>query len=291
MHDANSRGVSKQSHRAVSTIDVDVAEHKGQTIGALIVKVIFVRTCKLLEGSTTLTAWVMGTFALACYDRVVQYLKVKWTLNFLGLKQQTQTKFVWARDGSAALPGLKIRFRFVSFLDKIIISTSSNKLQLIHSTFDHIAFKLAEMDEKNKKSSSTSNKPKRPLTAFFIFMSDFRKTFKEENPSSNVKDVAKQGGEKWKSLTEEEKKVYLVKAAELKDRKNEDVNKESEGEEEEEEVPAPVHGCCCRLVFIGVRSCSSRKDSRLLATGATTGVVKLTAFWFSIAASGEDGVS
>ncbi|KAF3562665.1 hypothetical protein DY000_02011417 [Brassica cretica] len=44
--------------------------------------------------------------------------------------------------------------------------------------------------------------------------------------------VAKQGGEKW---TEEEKKVYLDKAAELKDRKNEDVNKESEGEEEEEE--------------------------------------------------------
>ncbi|KAF3502309.1 hypothetical protein F2Q69_00039916 [Brassica cretica] len=53
--------------------------------------------------------------------------------------------------------------------------------------------------------------------------------------------VAKQGGEKWKSLTEEEKKVYLVKAAELKDRKNEDVNKESEGEEEEEEKNEDVN--------------------------------------------------
>ena len=57
------------------------------------------------------------------------------------------------------------------------------------------------------------------------------------------------------------------------------------------QVPTPVHGCYCRLVFIGVRPCSSRKDSRLLATGATTGVVKPTAFRFSIAASGEDGVS
>ncbi|KAL0792316.1 hypothetical protein Bca101_063693 [Brassica carinata] len=75
--------------------------------------------------------------------------------------------------------------------------------------------RLRKAKDENKKSSS-SNKPKRPLTAFFIFMADFRKTFKEENPDANVKDVAKQGGEKWKSLDEEEKKVYLDKAAELK---------------------------------------------------------------------------
>ncbi|CAN7089818.1 unnamed protein product [Brassica rapa subsp. narinosa] len=90
--------------------------------------------------------------------------------------------------------------------------------------------------EKNKKrSSTTSNKPKRPLTAFFIFMNDFRKTFKEENPSSNVKDVAKQGGEKWKSLTEEEKKVYLDKAAELKAEYNKSLESNDADEEEEDE--------------------------------------------------------
>ncbi|KAJ0236299.1 High mobility group B protein 7 [Hirschfeldia incana] len=87
--------------------------------------------------------------------------------------------------------------------------------------------------EKNKKSSSASNKPKRPLTAFFIFMNDFRKTFKEENPSSNVKDVAKQGGEKWKSLTEEEKKIYLDKAAELKAEYNKSLESNDADEEEE----------------------------------------------------------
>ncbi|VVB17490.1 unnamed protein product [Arabis nemorensis] len=85
---------------------------------------------------------------------------------------------------------------------------------------------------KDEKKSSNSNKPKRPLTAFFIFMGDFRKTFKEENPSSNVKDVAKQGGEKWKSLTEEEKKVYLDKAAELKA----EYNKSLESNDANEEV-------------------------------------------------------
>ncbi|KAH7571179.1 hypothetical protein ACOSP7_019821 [Xanthoceras sorbifolium] len=68
-----------------------------------------------------------------------------------------------------------------------------------------------------KKKGSDSNKPKRPATAFFIFMDDFRKEFKAANPDSKgVKEVAKQGGEKWKSLTDEEKKPYVDKAAELK---------------------------------------------------------------------------
>ncbi|KAG5382008.1 hypothetical protein IGI04_033478 [Brassica rapa subsp. trilocularis] len=80
--------VSKQAHWVVSTIEADVAEHNGQTIGALVVKVWAVRTCKLLEGSTTLKGWVKGTFASAFYDLVVQIMKVNWTLNFFGLKQQ-----------------------------------------------------------------------------------------------------------------------------------------------------------------------------------------------------------
>ncbi|CAH8271987.1 unnamed protein product [Arabidopsis lyrata] len=86
-----------------------------------------------------------------------------------------------------------------------------------------------------KKSSSTSNKPKRPLTAFFIFMNDFRKTFKTEHNGSLAKDAAKIGGEKWKSLTEEEKKVYLDKAAELKAEYNKSLESNDADEEEENE--------------------------------------------------------
>ncbi|KAJ8759298.1 hypothetical protein K2173_006818 [Erythroxylum novogranatense] len=70
---------------------------------------------------------------------------------------------------------------------------------------------------KGEKSKDASNKPKRPPTAFFLFMDDFRKTFKEQNPDSkDVKRVAKEGGEKWRSMAEEEKKLYVEKAAELK---------------------------------------------------------------------------
>ncbi|KAK2970739.1 hypothetical protein RJ640_009658 [Escallonia rubra] len=46
---------------------------------------------------------------------------------------------------------------------------------------------------------------------------EFRKTFKEEHPGNkSVATVAKEGGEKWKSLTDEEKKPYQARAAELK---------------------------------------------------------------------------
>ncbi|KAJ4898879.1 high mobility group B protein 7-like [Raphanus sativus] len=103
------------------------------------------------------------------------------------------------------------------------------------STSDEPKAKRVRKAKDEKKSSASNNKPKRPLTAFFIFMNDFRKTFKEENPSSNVKDVAKQGGEKWKSLTEEEKKVYLDKAAELKAEYNKSLESSDADEEEEDE--------------------------------------------------------
>ncbi|XP_039036872.1 high mobility group B protein 7-like [Hibiscus syriacus] len=61
------------------------------------------------------------------------------------------------------------------------------------------------------------NAPKHPPTAFFLFMDDFRKSYKEANPDAKgVTGVAKEGGEKWRSMYDEEKKCYIDKAAELK---------------------------------------------------------------------------
>ncbi|CAN1325382.1 High mobility group B protein 7 [Linum perenne] len=46
---------------------------------------------------------------------------------------------------------------------------------------------------------------------------DFRKEYKEANPDcKEPKKVAKDAGEKWKSMSEEEKKPYIEKAAQLK---------------------------------------------------------------------------
>nr|GEV06492.1 high mobility group B protein 7-like [Tanacetum cinerariifolium] len=78
--------------------------------------------------------------------------------------------------------------------------------------------KAKEPTVKKAKKERDPSKPKRPPTAFFLFMDDFRKEFKEANPDNKkVSLVAKEGGEKWKSMTDEEKKCYADRAAELKE--------------------------------------------------------------------------
>ncbi|XP_038995572.1 high mobility group B protein 7-like [Hibiscus syriacus] len=65
---------------------------------------------------------------------------------------------------------------------------------------------------KKLKKGKDPNAPKRPPTAFFLFMDDFRKSYKEANPDAKgVTGVAKEGGEKWKSMSDEERSVTLIK--------------------------------------------------------------------------------
>ncbi|KAE8662202.1 HMG1/2-like protein [Hibiscus syriacus] len=102
--------------------------------------------------------------------------------------------------------------------------------------------------KKKLKKGKDPNAPKRPPTAFFLFMDDFRKSYKEANPDAKgVTGVAKEGGEKWKSMSDEEKKCYIDKAAELKaeyekvleEANNDDKkNEEEEGASSEKETPA-----------------------------------------------------
>lgn len=90
-----------------------------------------------------------------------------------------------------------------------------------------------EKKPKKAKKSKESSGRKRPPTAFFLFMDDFRKSFKEANPDNkSVSLVAKEGGEKWKSMSEEEKKPYVERAAELKAEFKKAVEDKQEGEEE-----------------------------------------------------------
>ncbi|PPS14818.1 hypothetical protein GOBAR_AA05764 [Gossypium barbadense] len=100
---------------------------------------------------------------------------------------------------------------------------------------------------KKLKKGKDPNAPKRPPTAFFLFMDDFRKSYKEANPDAKgVTGVAKEGGEKWKSMSEEEKKCYVDKAAELKaeyekameEAKNADHQNEEEEGGSDKETPA-----------------------------------------------------
>ncbi|GER28727.1 high-mobility group box 6 [Striga asiatica] len=94
--------------------------------------------------------------------------------------------------------------------------------------------KKTESSAKNGKTGNNSKKPKRPPTAFFVFMEDFRKSFKESNPDTKgAAKVAKEGGEKWKSMSEEEKKVYVERAAELKAEYEKALEEFNEAEDEQ----------------------------------------------------------
>ncbi|XP_065872511.1 high mobility group B protein 1-like [Euphorbia lathyris] len=74
--------------------------------------------------------------------------------------------------------------------------------------------KVAKKDEVAKKDP---NKPKRPPSAFFVFLEEFRKVYKEEHPNVKaVSAVGKAGGEKWKSMSKAEKVPYETKAAKRK---------------------------------------------------------------------------
>ncbi|XP_071742529.1 high mobility group B protein 4-like [Rutidosis leptorrhynchoides] len=68
--------------------------------------------------------------------------------------------------------------------------------------------------KKGKSEKKNSGVPKRPPTAFFVFMEEFRKDFKENFPDNkSVSVVAKEGGVKWKAMSESERAPYVAKAA------------------------------------------------------------------------------
>ncbi|KAJ0041505.1 hypothetical protein Pint_28710 [Pistacia integerrima] len=71
----------------------------------------------------------------------------------------------------------------------------------------------ARAGKRKAKAPKDPNKPKRPPSAFFVFMEEFRQQFKRENPNNkSVAAVGKAGGAKWKSLSDAEKAPYVARA-------------------------------------------------------------------------------
>ncbi|KAG6608639.1 hypothetical protein SDJN03_01981, partial [Cucurbita argyrosperma subsp. sororia] len=76
-----------------------------------------------------------------------------------------------------------------------------------------LAVKKGAAKKGSKKAGKDPNKPKRPASAFFVFMEEFRKKFSEENPNNKaVSAVGKAAGHKWKSMSDAEKAPYVAKA-------------------------------------------------------------------------------
>ncbi|ESW08021.1 hypothetical protein PHAVU_009G012000 [Phaseolus vulgaris] len=67
------------------------------------------------------------------------------------------------------------------------------------------------------KAAKDPNKPKRPPSAFFVFMEEFRKQFNKEHPDNKaVSAVGKAAGAKWKTMSDADKAPFVVKSEKRK---------------------------------------------------------------------------
>ncbi|XP_022720294.1 high mobility group B protein 14-like isoform X3 [Durio zibethinus] len=94
--------------------------------------------------------------------------------------------------------------------------------------------------QKKKKTKIDAKMPKKPPTAFFYFLEDFRKEFQEQNPDiKSMRDIGKACGEKWKLMTYEEKVKYYdiatEKRAEFDRAMAEYIRRKESGEDQETE--------------------------------------------------------
>lgn len=60
----------------------------------------------------------------------------------------------------------------------------------------------AEKPEGNKKKKAKKDKdaPKRPMTAYMLWMNEIRAKIKEDNPGISVTELSKKAGEMWKTV-------------------------------------------------------------------------------------------
>jgi len=94
--------------------------------------------------------------------------------------------------------------------------------------------KTAAKKGKGRKKANTG--PKRAKSAYLYFSMAMRPEVKSANPDEKFGAIAKILGEKWKELSEEDKKPYQALAAKDKERYENDKKKaESKPEEEEEQ--------------------------------------------------------
>lgn len=65
-------------------------------------------------------------------------------------------------------------------------------------------------DKALEKRPRDPNRPKRPPSAYFLFLADFRKTY--PNKTDPAKEITKKAGERWNSLSDQEKTPYYRNA-------------------------------------------------------------------------------
>jgi hypothetical protein len=69
--------------------------------------------------------------------------------------------------------------------------------------------KVKKGKDKNEKETKKGKKGKKGgANCFMKFMSEMREKIKVEHPDWKARDVSKEGGKRWKALSDEEKSAY-----------------------------------------------------------------------------------
>ncbi|KAI4314653.1 hypothetical protein L6164_027541 [Bauhinia variegata] len=90
--------------------------------------------------------------------------------------------------------------------------------------------------KQTKKAAKDPNKPKRPPSAFFVFMSEFRETYNKEHPENkSVSVVGKAAGNRWKSMSDAEKAPFIAKAEKKKQEYEKTMKRLAEGKSPKDE--------------------------------------------------------
>ncbi|XP_050684917.1 high mobility group protein D-like isoform X2 [Leptidea sinapis] len=66
-----------------------------------------------------------------------------------------------------------------------------------------------------------SDKPKRPMSAYMLWLNSAREQIKSEHPGLKVTEIAKKGGEMWRAM--KDKSVWEEKAAQAKEQYTKDL--------------------------------------------------------------------
>ncbi|KAL1936091.1 hypothetical protein VTP01DRAFT_225 [Rhizomucor pusillus] len=97
-----------------------------------------------------------------------------------------------------------------------------------------VSKRAAATPDKKRRSKKDPNTPKRGLSAYMFFSQECRDKVKAENPDAPFGEIGRLLGQRWKEMSDEEKKPYIEKAEEDKKRYEAEKAKMSSGAGDEE---------------------------------------------------------
>ena len=71
---------------------------------------------------------------------------------------------------------------------------------------------------KKKKKEAEEGAPKRPLSAYFVYLEDRREAIKKEKPGLEHKEYLKLMGQEWQNMDAKKKEKYEAKAKQCKEK-------------------------------------------------------------------------